>query len=567
MTFLHWLAETLRAHPEIALFATLALGYGISRLRLGPIQLNAVVAVLLAGVLLGQLGIKVPDSVQWTFFALFLFSIGYQTGPQFFRGLGRSALPQVGLALLLCGTALATAFALAKVFGFDAGQGAGLLAGGMNASAAIGTGGDAIAKLTLDPAVKQGLSTGLAVAFAVTYLVGLLTEIVVLTIVAPWLMRTDLAAECRKLEEELGVETGDLGVVSAYQEVTVRAYTVPETAVGRMVVDLERLFEPARVFAQRIRTAEGIEDVSPRRVLQKGDVVALTGRVSTLAGPDNPLAGAEVNDPDLLNIPTVTVEVILTAKAVAGQTLGRLRDTIGREEFARGVLVRQITRTGKLLPLGLGTVVERGDVVTLVGPNQQVAQFAAALGTALSPASSTDMVALAAAVALGGLVGLATVRLGGLDVGLSMPVGILLGGLIAGWLRSTRPALARVPEPVLRIFDSIGLTGFLAVVGINAGPGFVRGLGSSGPALVLAGVLVCLIPNLVTILAGRYLFRLHPGVLLGICAGAGTSPAGLAALQEKAKSRIPTLGYGVSYAVGNLLLALWGSVLVMALGT
>ena len=515
----------------------------------------------------GQLGIEVPDSVQWTFFALFLFSIGYQTGPQFFRGLGRSALPQVGLALLLCGTALATAFALAKVFGFDAGQGAGILAGGMNASAAIGTGGDAIAKLTLDPAAKQSLSTGLAVAFAVTYLVGLLTEIAVLTIVAPWLMRADLAAECRKLEEELGVETGDLGVVSAYQEVAVRAYTVPGTAVGRTIADLEQVFAPARVFAHRVRKADGVEDASPGYVLRTGDVVALSGRLATLAGPDNPLAGAEVDDPALLNIPTVTVEVILTAKAVAGQTLGRLRDTIGREEFARGVLVRQIARTGKLLPLGLGTVVERGDVVTLVGPNQQVAQFAAALGTALSPASSTDMVALAAAVALGGLAGLATVRLGGIDVGLSMPVGILLGGLIAGWLRSTRPALARVPEPVLRIFDSIGLTGFLAVVGINAGPGFVSGLGSSGPALVVAGVLVCLIPNLVTILAGRYLFRLHPGVLLGICAGAGTSPAGLAALQEKAQSRVPTLGYGVSYAVGNLLLALWGSVLVMALGT
>ena len=103
------------------------------------------------------------------------------------------------------------------------------------------------------------------------------------------------------------------------------------------------------------------------------------------------------------------------------------------------------------------------------------------------------------------------------------------------------------------------------MVGINAGPGFITGLATSGLALVVAGVLVCLVPNVVTILAGRYLLRIHPGVLMGICAGAGTSPAGLAAVQEKAGSKIPTLGYGVSYAVGNLLLALWGSVMVMAL--
>ena len=161
--------------------------------------------------------------------------------------------------------------------------------------------------------------------------------------------------------------------------------------------------------------------------------------------------------------------------------------------------------------------------------------------------------------------GLASFRLAGLEVGLSMPVGVLLGGLVAGWLRSVRPALARIPEPVLQVFESVGLAGFLAVVGINAGPGFITGLLTSGLPLVVAGVLVCLVPNLVTILAGRYLLRLHPGVLLGICAGAGTSPAGLAAVQDKAASKVPTLGYGVSYAVGNLLLALWGSVLVMTL--
>jgi putative transport protein len=140
-----------------------------------------------------------------------------------------------------------------------------------------------------------------------------------------------------------------------------------------------------------------------------------------------------------------------------------------------------------------------------------------------------------------------------------MPVGVLLGGLLAGWLHSVRPTLAALPEPVLRVFDSIGLTGFLAVVGINAGPGFISSLATSGVPLVLAGVLVCLLPNVVTILVGRYLLR------LGICAGAGTSPAGLAAVQDKARSKVPTLGYGVSYAVGNLLLALWGSVVVMSL--
>ncbi len=115
--------------------------------------------------------------MQWAFFLLFLFSIGYKTGPQFFRGLGRGALPQVGLALLFCGTGLATTYAISRVIGFDAGMAAGLLAGGLNASAAIGTAADALARLPLDDSARNALATGVTVAFAVTYLVGLVTSI------------------------------------------------------------------------------------------------------------------------------------------------------------------------------------------------------------------------------------------------------------------------------------------------------------------------------------------------------------------------------------------------------
>ena len=564
---MNWLIDTLRRHPEVALFLTLGFGYAITRVRVGPIRLNAVVAVLIAGVAIGQLQIEVPASLQWVFFVLFLFSIGYQTGPQFFRGLGRSALPQVGLALLLCGTALASAFGLAVLFGFNAGGGAGLLAGAMNASAAIGTAGDAIARLPADPAAAQVLATSLTVAFAVTYLVGLLTEIFTLTTIGPWLMRTDLAAECRTLEAEMGIERGEAGGESSYQGIAVRAYVVPPALDGRSVAELEGLFAPSRVYTERVRTPDGLVEPALTMRLRTGFVVALAGRLANHVDPRHPLAGAEIDDPELLDLPTAVVEVVVAEKEFVGRTLGYLAETIGREERSRSVFFRKIRRGGKEVPFGSGLVVERGDVVTMVGPAPRVAILAPMIGPTLPPASSTDFLSMTAAIALGGLGGLATVRLGGLEVGLSMPVGVLLGGLVAGWLHSVRPTVAAMPEPVLRIFDSIGLTGFLAVVGINAGPGFVTGLATSGLPLVLAGFLVCLIPNVVTILTGRYVLRLHPGILLGICAGAGTSPAGLAAVQDKAGSKIPTLGYGVSYAVGNLLLALWGSLLVILLGT
>ena len=91
------------------------------------------------------------------------------------------------------------------------------------------------------------------------------------------------------------------------------------------------------------------------------------------------------------------------------------------------------------------------------------------------------------------------------------------------------------------------------------------GLRTSGTSLVIAGLVTVLVPHLVGVIVGYWGFKMQPGVLLGVCAGAGTATPALAAIQEAAKSPVPTLGYGISYAVGNVLLALWGTVIVALL--
>jgi putative transport protein len=118
---LQWFIDTFREHPELALFLTLALGYAAGQLRLGHFSLGPVLGCLLAGVVVGQIGISVPDALSNTLFLLFLFAIGYRTGPLFFRGLQSMALPQIALTLLLCGTALLTAWGVSVAFDLDAG--------------------------------------------------------------------------------------------------------------------------------------------------------------------------------------------------------------------------------------------------------------------------------------------------------------------------------------------------------------------------------------------------------------------------------------------------------------
>jgi putative transport protein len=194
---IEWIGASLRNHPELALFLALAAGYLLGRVRIGSFKLGPVVGCLLAGVAVGQIGIVVPGVLGRTFFLLFLFSIGYKTGPQFFRSFGRGALPQVALTLLFDVTGLVTPYAMATALGFNAGTAVGLLAGGSHSSEALGIGSDAIAKLAVGDEVRRALTADATVAYAVTYLVGTFAAIFVLVQAGPWLMRLIYARSAR----------------------------------------------------------------------------------------------------------------------------------------------------------------------------------------------------------------------------------------------------------------------------------------------------------------------------------------------------------------------------------
>ncbi len=557
-----WIAGALRAHPELALFLALGVGYLAGRIRIAGLRLGSVIGCLLAGVAIGQLGISVAAELKSAFFLLFLFSVGYKTGPQFFHGLKSSGLPQLALTTILCGSALACAWGVSRAFGFDAGTAAGLVAGSMTESATVGTAADALSRLDLAAGRLEVLTANVTVAFAVTYLVGVVATVTFLSRVAPRLLGVDLAQSCRALEDEMGMERGETGVVSAYYDVIMRAYAIPPALAGRTVAELEAGFQPHRVFVERVRSGGELADPRPDLVLAAGDRVTLSGRHQALAEMQGPLRAAEVEDAKLLDIPTVTLEVMLTNRDVAGRRLG----DYAREIATRGVFLRRLSRAGQELPYTLRTVIERGDVLTLTGAKHHVEAAAALLGWVSRPTEETNMIGVGIAVFAGGLVGLPSLAVGALELHLSVAVGTLLGGLVFGWLSSVDPRLGHIPQPALWLFDSLGLTAFIAAVGLSAGPDFVRGLRESGLSLVVAGVICSVVPLTVAVLAGRFLLRMHPGILLGACCGAATSGPSLAAVQEVAGSRIPTLGYGVSYAVGNVLLALWGGVIVMIMG-
>ena len=556
---MNYFVQALRSNPELAIFLTLALGFLIGRVKFGSFGLGIVVGTLLAGVLIGQLDIKVPSIVKVIFFDLFLFTTGYKVGPQFFRGLKGDALPQVALTVVLCVACLLTAFGFAKLLGYDVGTAAGLLAGAFSESTVIGTAGEAIQRLALPDAAKAALMNNIPVAYAVTYLVGTASLVWFLPTIGPKLMRINLREEGARMQSELrGAAALEPGVVSAAKAFDIRAYRVanPEL-MNRTVAELEALPQDARVFIVRIRRGGEIIESLPDAVIHQDDVVAVLTRQEVHVERGARI-GPEVDDKGLLDIPVETVDVVMTKRSLAGKTLADL----ARLEVARGVFLRSLTRAGQEMPLAANTRIDRGDVLRLIGIRSEVERVVKELGYADRPTTETDMVFVGTGIVLGGFVGLLAVTVAGIPLTLTASGGALIMGLVFGWLRAVYPMFGRIPEPAIWVFDTVGLCTFIGVVGLSAGPSFFAGLQQTGLSLVVVGLVSALLPHTIGILFGRYVLKMSPLIVLGACAGAGTITAALRAIQDESRSSVPALGYTVPYAIGNILLTAWGPVLV-----
>lgn len=550
-------------HPELALFLALGLGYAIGKIRYGTFSLGAVTGCLIAGVLIGQTGVIVSNDVKQAFFLLFLFAIGYRTGPQFFRSLNAKALPQIAVTLVLCFVALGVVLAASLALNLGAGTASGLLAGATTESATVGVAIDTFRKTGADAAAIRTFEADVATSFAVAYLVGVIATIMMLSQIAPYFLRRPLSEACAELEASMDAPVaGETSTQSARRSVEARAYGISDAWIGMTIAEAEARVPPhVKAYVEQIRRGGHILQADADLRLETGDVVAVVGLREFLVA-NSAAIGVEVDDASLLDVPAERVDVVVTNRDIIDQTLFALN----RRPEAKTVFLHKLSRAGQDMPIFGGLAVERGDVLTLVGSKRHVDDAAAVIGYADRPTTATDMVFVGIFIFLGGLIGIPALHLGALELGLGVAVGTLLGGLTAGWLRARYRTFGFVPAATLWIFDSVGLSAFIACVGLSAGPKFVTGLMSTGPLLVAISTIVVTLSHGAAIFVGRRLFNMNEGVLFGTCCGAGTSAPALAAVLEVSKSQIPTLGYGLGYAIGNVLLALWGAILVTILG-
>jgi AspT/YidE/YbjL antiporter-like protein len=399
---LNFITTICRAHPQILIFLSIAIGYYIGKLKFFDFSLGSTASVLLAAIALGQIDVKITPLFQSISFSLFIFTIGFKAGPQIFSGLKRDVFKYVVLTVFFALVGLITTILLGKLFNFNQGTTVGLMAGAMTQSAAIGTGEGAVRSLSIATAQKDLLTSDIAVAYAITYIFGVAGLILFYKFV-PYLLKLDLKTEAKQLEALL-VET-------AYQETSFSANT------------------------------------------QYGNSVKKNN-------------------------------------------------------------------------------------------------------------SETDVLTIGLGCFLGTLIGLISIQIGAIPLTLSIGGGILLTGLLFGWINTKYPTFGYMTDAAEWLLTNFCLNLFIACVGLTAAPKAFEAFKAHGLTLFFAGIILTLTPHILGLIFGRLVLKLNYVLLLGALTGAGTATPAFSVLKDETNSLMPLLGFTLPYALANFILTIWGSVIV-----
>lgn len=563
-----WLLETFRTYPSIPIFLTIGLGFWIGKFKYKSFSLGTVTSVLLVGVLVGQMNIPIGAPLKALFFLIFLFAIGYKCGPQFVAAIRGQGIKQVIFAVVVCFLCLIVTWACAKIMNYNAAIATGLFSGAQTISAVIGVGTDTIGTLHIPEEQKKQMIDLIPVCYAVTYVFGTIGSAWILGNLGPAMLGglKKVRQQTKELELQLNHSSlpSDPAYINGNRPIVFRAYkvTADHFTTPLTVEQVEAHFESLgrRIFVERVRTAADgkIVDPTPSLLIHQGDEIVLSGRHEYII-QDESWIGPEVDDGALLTFNVEKTQVMVTKKT-AKLTIDQLR----AKPFMYGVMIQSISRQGGVpIPVLAQTELMQGDMLTIVGLPQEVSGAAKEIGYEQRPTTQTDMIFVSLAIVIGALVGAITLNFGDIPVSLSTSGGALIAGLFFGWLRTKRPSVGIIPDSSLWLMNNLGLNMFIAVIGIQCGPTFISGIKEVGWMLLLMGVIATTVPLLISMFIGAKVFKFHPAINLGCCAGSRTTTASLGAITGALDSSVPAMGYTITYAIGNTLLILMGVAMVL----
>lgn len=550
-------ANLLSGNDILLLFVVLALGLCLGKLRLGSVQLGNSIGVLVVSLLLGQQHFGINTDALNLGFMLFIFCVGVEAGPNFFSIFFRDGKNYLMLAMVMVSSAVVIALGLGKLFNWDIGLTAGMLAGSMTSTPVLVGAGDTL-RQTLQPGeMLSQAQDNLSLGYALTYLVGLVSLIFGARYL-PKLQHQDLPTSAQQIARERGLDPDSQRKV--YLPV-IRAYRVgPELVAWTDGKNLRELgiYRQTGCYIERIRRNGILANPDGDAVLQQGDEISLVGYPDAHSRLDPSFRnGKEVFDRDLLDMRIVNEEIVVKNNNAVNKRLSQLKLT------DHGCFLNRVIRSQIEMPIDDSIILNKGDVLQISGEARRVKSVADKIGFISIHSQVTDLLAFCAFFIIGLMIGMVTFQFSTFSFGIGNAAGLLFSGILLGFLRANHPTFGYIPQGALTMVKEFGLMVFMAGVGLSAGSGLSNGLGDTGLMMLIAGLLVSLLPVVISFLFGAWVLKMNRALLFGAIMGARTCAPAMEIISDTARSNIPALGYAGTYAIANVLLTLAGTLIVI----
>jgi len=537
------MANELLSEQMFVLFMILALGSLLGAISWRTVSLGTA-GVLFVALVFGHFGFSVPKAVMDLGLLLFVYAVGLQAGPRFFRTFRRQGLRFAAIGAAVALTGAVTTFTLASLLHISDDIAAGLYTGALTCTPALAAALDVFARTAPDLEATVSVGYGIAYPFS-------MIGVVLLVQFFPKLFKKDLRAEERLWLEERQKEMPML-VVKQFR------ITNPNMD-GRTLRELDphRL---AHVNITRVRRGDEVFMVRPDFTFQKGDVAMAVGPQSEMSKMAL-LLGEETEVPMDMNTNIATADLEVTASEFAGRTLADLRVW---ENY--GVVITRVRRQGvEISPVGSMTL-EIGDGLHVVGERHDVDAFVKRVGGDTRRIQETSMLSYLLGLVLGiGLGAIPFELAGGVEVKLGIAGGAFLVSLLIGHFGRIGRLRLYVPPAAKNLTRELGLMLFLAGAGTNAGAHFVSVLQQQGWTLLLVGAAVTIVSVVVGLLLMLKVFRLQTLAALGALTASMTNPPGLAAANNQTTTDLATLSYASVYPAALIFKILTAQILVTLL--
>jgi putative transport protein len=543
--------------PLAGLMLVVTLGYLLGRLNWHGMAVGPGAGTLAVALLFGWLGLSLENlyggvkpalTVGQLGFALFIYSVGFDAGPQLVSGL-RSSLgwKYVAVGSSVVVSAILLALGAGFLFGFDPSTTAGVLAGGLSSTAAFAAASEEAAD-----------AARLSVAFAITFPFGL-GGLVAMIQTLPRLTRTDLSRGAIS-EDEQTDESGRTRIYRARTPELTRAFVVQkEDVVGRPLKELA-LTNRTGCFISRIHRGDEVLVANASATLQLGDHLLVVGRLDELQS-FAALVGTEVYDAQLRDHLPAPRRVVVTSRGAHAKTL---KDLNLLERYR--CMIGKIERGREVIEPGADVELLRNDVVEVIGQRDAVREVALLLGRFEPSTNATDIAIYAGGIVLGLLVGSIHFAPLGLDFSLGAASGLLLAGVFLSWARQFTVISANVPRAARQLVRELGVLLFVGETGMAAGYALRSGMDVTVWQVLVAGGVVTVVPVFVALGLGKLVLKMRPVDIWGSLCGGMTSSSALNAVKRAADSNEPAVSFAAAFAVASVLVTIAGQVAVRVMG-